>query len=325
MTNKVYKLFIVTLCCLVAVLSLPCYHANAEMDYSTHEIPELVMTIDIPSDVSVITSSVKKNDELFKNGTFDYIDAMTKMRNDDAFLYGKSVRDEYELEVIGVENRDHVKNLSKLNEKKQNSLLKDYSEQPDVVESKIYSNGYLTYFYSSRTLNTGSQRFFFSDYYTIYNGYDITVRIISENDNIKDSELDILKHSADSIRFPEKRPFSFSKLRGRGLFVTFFVVAVGFVLIFLYRRHDEAFNTWALDCAEKLMVKYDKVKNQKNLNGIKSKSENELSEISTKDNNSESIQEAPEKNESIETDNSDDEDISSIDLDEAIAFFDDSL
>ena len=314
MTDKKSKLLAITLSLIITLLALPCFTAAAEENTVPYEVDELVMTIDIPSDVSVITSSVKKNDELFQDGTFDYISTMTKMRDDSALLYGKSVRNHYGIEIIATDNESGVKNLSKLSEKKQNKLLQKYSSQEDIVESSIYNNGKSTFFFSSRTLNNASGRFFYCDYYTVYNGNDITVRIISENDNINDNELAILKAAADSIRFPVKHKFTFSSLKGRGLFITFLVILAGFILVILYRRHDERVNAFALKYAAILMEKLEKerpdIKHKADPDDIK---------------DSDDVEEKAIKKTTDEDDDSDeDEDLSSIDLDEAIAFFDEN-
>lgn len=325
MSKNIIKLSADIICVVMLSLFIPAFSVNAAEDYTPYDVPELAMTIDIPSRVSVITSSVKKSDPLFGDGTFDYIEALTKMRDDSALLYGKSIKDDYEIEVIGYKNENRIKNLSKLSEKKIEKLFAAYGNQEDIVESKMYYSNGLTFFFSSRTLNNASGRFFYCDCYTVYNGSDITIRIISRNDNIKDSELDILKGMTDSIKFPEKRKFSFAAVQGRSVFITFIVIAVLFVLVIVYRRHDEKINTFLIHKTTAIKAAIDEKKALKE-EAIESRPTNEnASENDAKAETAESpLPDRKVTQESTYDTAGDEEDLSSIDLDEAIALFDDS-
>ena len=193
-----------------------------------------------------------------------------------------------------------------------------HGKQDDIVESRIYSNGKMDFFFASRTSNNPSGRFFYCDYYTVYNGSDITIRIISSNDNIKDSELEIVKSVADSIRFPEKRKFSFSALNGKSVFVSFVIISVLFVLVVVYRRHDEKVNAFMMDKAVKLKQRMDKNK--------KDDDDTEPADDFGASQENESVSKSADNSNSSEPNDSDteDDDLSSIDLDAAIALFDDS-
>lgn len=320
------KIVTLLLALLMLAAALPCAEASALDALTSYELTEIAMTIDVPSETAVITSSVKKSNVVFRNGTFDYITAMSKMRDDSALLYGRNVKDDYYIEVICTENEDHIKDLTKLNEKKQQKLLAEYGAQEDIVSSSVYSNGSFTFFYASRTTNGASGRFFYSDYYTVYKGNDITIRLISENDNITSGELDILKTVADSIRFPAKRRFSFAQVKGRGVFVTFIIISAAFLLVFFYRRHDEKVNAVILPIASKCKAFIsEKASAVKAKSGEKTKrSENVKAAIAENADESD-ITAAPESVEdaSQPASEDEDEDLSSIDLDAAIAFFDD--
>ena len=319
MNHAKLKLLTIVLTIAAFTAALPCFASYADSSTTTYELPEISMTIDIPSQTSVITSTVKKNDELFKDGTFDYITAMTKMREDSAQLYGKNLKDGYEMEVISTKDVDHIKNLTKLKEKKLNKTLEKFAKQEDIVDSSIYSNGYLTFFFASRTTNGDNGRFFYADYYTVYNGNDITVRIISENDNLSQEELAVVKAAADSIKFPAKRKFSFAALQGKGVFVSFIIISVSFVLLFIYRRHDEKVNAVVFPAALKCMMFISEKFSLLKENIGSSKKTGEASESAN------TVSESDE-NESDQSDSGsvEEEDLSSIDLDAAIAFFDDS-
>ena len=319
------RLLTFTLSLFLIVVSIPFFPSYAAENTVTYENTELSMTIDIPSDTAMIERTVRKNDELFKNGTFEYITAMTQMRNDGAVLYGKSLDGAYEFEIIGSANEGKVKNLSKLSDRKQDKLLEIYKQQPDIVECSRYSGKNADFFFSLRTLNNADGRFFYGDYYTVFNGQDITVRLISENDKLTDSELNILKNMADSVRFPQKQKLTFSSIQGKGVFVTFIVLFSLFILIILYRRNDESVNRFIIakiaeykaasenkDSARKIVKDED----QQSSEAENTHSEEKVSSDNTDSNND---------NNSSENNTDDEEDLSSIDLDEAIAAFDDSL
>ena len=316
MKKGVKKLILLSMSALLLILYLPSFGANADENTVSYNIPEISMTIDVPSSASLITSAVKKSDPMFNNGTFDYIDTMSKIRDDNALLYGRDVKNNYDIEVMSTPNKDHIKSFSKLSEKKLEKELGSYSEQDDIVSSSLYTNGYLTFFYSSRTVNNSSGRYFYSDYYTVYNGSDITIRIISSNDNLKENELAVLKAMADSIRFPEKRKFSFSSMKGKGVLITFAVIIVLFVLVIVYRKHEEPVNNFIIDKVSKLKAT-EKTKPET--------SENSSPELRTDEAENEVPEDNSSASESEATEEFDDDDLSSIDLDEAIAAFDESL
>lgn len=335
MNNSKLKILTLVLAAFAIVSALPCFCAEADSSLTTYELTEINMTIDVPSQTSVITSAVKKNDKSFRDGTFDYLTAMSKMREDNAYLYGKNVADGYEIEVMSMKNEDKLKDLSKLKEKKLNKLFDNYSKQEDIVESSIYKNGYLTFLFASRTSNGPEGRFFYSDYYTVYDGNDIMVRLISENDNITQEELSVLKTVTDSIRLPVKRRLSLKALPGKSVFYAFIFLTAAFILIVLYRRHDEKVNAVILPIAEKC-----KAFTLKTSSALKEKAKAEKEKLAEKAENAQKAskrEEPAEKpsevsdqtddtapNEQSEVEEEDDEDLSSIDLDAAIALFDDS-
>ena len=291
------KLSSIVVALFILIISFSVIPVNADTNNISINISELDMTIDVPYGTDIITNSVKKNDELFKNGTFDYIESMTQMRKDSAVLYGKNLKDNYEIEIINTLNENNIKNLTKLSPKKQNKLLKKYSKEPDIVESDIYDNGKLVFFTYSRTFNDGTNRIFYSDYFTIYNKNNISIRIISHNDNLTKGELDILKTMADSIQFPVKKKITFSNVLHSKMFITFLILPLAYFLIFIYRKNENSINNFALMIVSKIPAKENKSSNP-----ITYTSEDSNSSLDDKD-----------------YDNYED-----IDLDEAIATFDES-
>lgn len=313
------RLLTFTLSLFLIIVSIPFFPSYAAENTITYENAELSMTIDIPSDTAMIERTVRKNDELFRNGTFEYIKAMTQMRNDDAVLYGKSLDGSFVFEIIGSDNEDKVKNLSKLSDRKQDKLMEEYKQQPDIVECSRYSSPNADFFFSLRTLNNADGRFFYADYYTVFNEKNVTVRLISENDKLTDSELEILKNMADSVRFPQKPKLTFSSINGKGVFVTFIVLFTLFILIILYRRNDEAVNRFIIA----KIAEYKAA--SENKSAAQRTAEDQESDTIIPDTQNDNSQDSDEKNDNNEVKEEEDEDLSEIDLDEAIAAFDDSF
>ena len=104
------KIFVFFMFCII--LWLCCFNAFAES--VTYELSNVGLTVDISDNIVYVSSSVKKNDELFKNNTFDYIETMAKIREDNALIYGRDSDNTYEIEIICVENSNHIKNLTNL-------------------------------------------------------------------------------------------------------------------------------------------------------------------------------------------------------------------
>lgn len=295
MNNVRSKLF-AFLFSIVLVISSTAIYAQALTNMTPMEIPELSMTVDIPTEAKTVLSPVRKNDPIFSDGAFDYITIMTKMRSDNALLYGKSA--DYEIEIISPEQEANINNLTSLSAKKKEKAMSEFSKQSDINDCKIYEGDDVTFFETSRTANGIDGRFFYCDYTTIYNSRYITVRIISENDYINDMEKEIAKTMADSIIFPQKRRVSISMFPIGRITFALILFITAYVMVIIYRRDEEKYNVIFANV-------WRKIKNKSEIHNNKTNDEK------------------PKRERRVVVDEPEDEDLSEIDLDDAIAFFDD--
>lgn len=231
MEKSKLKLLSITLAAVFFMLNFTFPCSSAVSNTSTYEIPELAMTMDIPTSIKVITPGIKQSDPIFSTEMFDYIQTMSKFRDNDDYFYGKDSKGSIEFEVILTENEDGIENLTKLSEKKQNTVMESVSQQSDVIGSSIYKTDTVVYIESSRSINNSDGRFFSKEYYTIYDGYDITVKLTSNNDNLSNSEFDMLKLIVDSIRFPKEKTVNLAEVLSVSEFFCFFLLTVSFVIL----------------------------------------------------------------------------------------------
>lgn len=233
--NNRLKLFCVTLAAVLVMLSIIPFSANAASDTVKYEIPELSMTLDIPSDVRIIPQGIKQSDPIFSNNSFDYIQVMTKFRDHGDYYYGKSLTMNFEFELKVLANENKTDNFSRLSEKKQLALMENYSQQPDVLEYFIYKNETTAFMELSRSTTNTDGRFFSKEYCTIYEGYDITVKLTSQNDSLTAQENEIIKSIADSIRFPHEKAVDLSKLLTKAVVLPFCFIVVLFVILVIIK------------------------------------------------------------------------------------------
>ena len=238
---------------ILLVISSTIVCATAITQMTSTEIPELSMTIDIPSEAKTILSPVKKNDPIFSDSTFDYISIMTRMRSDNALLYGKT--SDYEIEIISPEEETDIKNLTGLSLKKKEKAMAKFSKQSDINDCKIYESGNISFFETSRTVNGIDGRFFYCDYTTIYNSRYITIRVISENDYINNFEKEVAKEMANSIILPQKRHVSLSMFPMGKIIFALFLFTAAYVMVIIYRRDEEKYNTLFTNFYRKIHLK----------------------------------------------------------------------
>lgn len=231
MEKSKLKLLGITLAAVFFMLNFTFLGSSAASNTSTYEIPELAMTMDIPTSIKVITPGIRQSDPIFSSEMFDYIQTMSKFRDNDDYFYGKNSKGSIEFEVTLTENEDGIVNLTKLSEKKQNKVRESVSQQSDVIGSSIYKTDTVVYIESSRSVNNSDGRFFSEEYYTIYDGYNITVKLTSSNDNLSNSESDMLKSIVESVRFPKEKKVNLAEVLSVSEFLCFFLITVSFVIL----------------------------------------------------------------------------------------------
>ena len=213
---------------------LPMLSVFADSAGASYEIEEPVMTIDIPTNITVVDSTTKQSSPLFQEGGFDYIQTMSKFRENGDYLYGKGNGGAFEFELAIIGDTDKIADLSKLSDKKRQKLLSEISQQPEVVECEFYNNNAGYFVKISKSTADSSNRTFSEEYMTVYDSKDITVRFSSVNDSLTKQELEQLKQIVDSIRFPAAKKLEINKLISPSEAFLFCLIIVSFgALVFV--------------------------------------------------------------------------------------------
>ncbi len=316
MTDNIRRLAAFAAAAFIIVMSLPSFSAFA-LNNITYEIPDYAMTMDIPENISVISNNVKKSDELFYNGTFDYIAAMAKMRDDNAVLYGKDKNGKYEIEVTSSQNAYGVGSITKLSQKKLDKLLTKYSADNQLTACSIYRSGNNTFIYSEYRSAASAPSAYVYSYTTIFNNDDISIKLISDSPVSDKGLTDMLRSITDSVGLPQKQPLDLRSLEGRGAFWILVVITLGFIAVIFYRRHEEIVNTKARAALNFTARAANSLKTK-----VFTKQESAAAGRARKKGEKDKI-ERVEETDSSEKEFEEEEDLSEIDLDEAIAAFDD--
>ncbi len=229
--KKIGRIGVLALALILVIFSFPTVCAGAAGDTVSYEIEELSMTMDIPQSIGIITSSVKQNDPIFKGNGLDYIETMSKLRENNDYLYGKDFTLDFEFEVMADENQNGVSNLKKLSEKKLEALKDDILQQENVFSAAVYQSENFIFIEIMRNTTDADGRKFSKEYYTVYNEMDIILRITSVNDNLSDTELNIIREITDSVKFPSDRKFTIKGKLTSATVVPFTLICVCFVIL----------------------------------------------------------------------------------------------
>lgn len=218
---------------LVLFLSLfPVCGSNANEAMVSYPVDELAMTIDIPSTVSVVTKGIKQNDPVFADGTFDYIETMSIVRENSDYLLGRDVINNYEIEVIMTsDNNDGISDLKSATAKKQESLLNSISENEGTIACTLYKNKNNVYI---ETLSKGfvnGTLCYSNEYLTIIDKQNIIVKLSSYGDQLSDGEVALLKTIVDGIEFEQSNSFAVFASLKTGVIVPFALLVIGFVVL----------------------------------------------------------------------------------------------
>lgn len=208
-------------------------------DIVVYDIDELSMTIQIPNEIKVINRGVKQNDPLFQDGTFDYIQTMSDLRENDVYLLGKNFDKSYVLEVIMTNDNESAgySDYKMLSSKAQEELLKSISSKENTIACSIYNTDSARYIESLSKNYVEGKACFSKEYYTLVNGKNILVRINSFDDQLSEDEMAQLKTIVDSIVFANSSNWSFAS-SFIGTTVCAIILIMGFTIIAVIKIKD---------------------------------------------------------------------------------------
>ena len=294
----------------IITLLFSVFSAAAVTQNIAYEAPDYTITLSVPDSMYLISGNVKMSDSLFYEGKFDYISTMTKMRTDDAVFYGRDNKDTYEIEVTVSENNYGIKNLSKLSQKKLIKTSNKFSADNEYSVCRIYKTGPNTFVYGEYKGIPSSRSDYVYSYTTVFNGDDIAIKMLSKRQIDDAAQLKILRDIVNTVELPQKAPLSLATLEGRGTLVMLIVITLGFVGVIFYRRNEEFVNEKIGFAATAVVGAVRTV--------VKNREEKAVSQPTVEEHTGESPPAAEEDKAADE-----EEDLSEIDLDEAIAAFDD--
>ncbi len=220
-------IFICAVCLSVSAFAAP-------SDTQTCEIPEISMSLEIPSYLNVISKGIKQNDPLFSAGEFDYIQTMSVIRdnNDYYLVYDKNKT--FSIEIKLSDSSLGFDNMSKAGEKKLQSAVESIQKNADVLSASVYESEKYKFIDILETGNEGSNTIFTESFITTYNKQDLSITINSINDKPTATELDLLKGIVNSVAFPEEKSLDLSALTP-SLIAAFIVLTAGFVAVAVIR------------------------------------------------------------------------------------------
>lgn len=222
MRKTVLILFTFIIFCIVG-----CLCVNAADSIKKYQIDELAMTIDVPSEINVVTRGVKQSDDLFQNGTYDYIQTMAEFRENNLYLLGKDDANAFRINVSMTEDSTskNYKNFKTLNSAEKNSIMQEILNDDAVVACSVYETPQAVYF-ESLLKYTDSEVYNIKQYYTVVNGQNINISIVSINDELTSDENKLIEKIVKSAEFTIYNG-------NKGGFSTFSIVIVILLCAFL--------------------------------------------------------------------------------------------
>ena len=208
---------------------------------NTYYIPEAEMTIELPDNIVVATQGIRENDDLFNKdkGGWDYIQTMSEMRENGDYLLGRSSDKSCKLEVKVSDNSEGIKNLNKLSEKKLNAFCDTIRSESDVFEVTEKEINSIKYAGVVRNTKLSDVVLYSYEYTTVLNSKLITVKITSYNDRLNNAETELLKTVVTSITFSNTDVERTIPKIGGTLIFSFCMIAAGFVVLVIYKLNEE--------------------------------------------------------------------------------------
>ena len=222
------------LCMLLLLINIMCVSVSVSAQGETYEIPEMSMSFELPSYLNVISKGIKQNDVLFTSGDFDYIQTMSVIRdnNDYYLIYDKDKT--FTIEVKISDTEFGFDNMSKASDKKLQSSIEALQRNSGVISADVYDSGLYKFIDVSESTNEGSNTVFTEKLITTYNKQDLSIIISSINDKPTETEHNLIKGMADSVKFPEESVLDLSVLSPT-LIGAFILLMVGFAAVVFIR------------------------------------------------------------------------------------------
>lgn len=236
--RRCIKNTLLTFIMLFTLISLCCVCAYAINNVTTYEVEELAMTVDIPTNIKVVTRGVKQSDPLFQDGVYDYVGTMANFRDNNIYLTGKDETSGIEINVTMTEDATskNYKNFKMLSSGEKNSVLESIVNQDMVVACSIYETDSATFFESVLRYSENDINYYIKQYYTVSNGQNINISLLSSGGKLTTQENKIISDIVDSIVFEQVKGQSGSSIWGIIALIAVVVLAAGiFIYIYVFK------------------------------------------------------------------------------------------
>lgn len=231
-----FRIFGLVTALILLVSLFPVSNANADETMVSYPIDELAMTIDVPSSVKVVTRGIKQNAPVFSDGTFDYIETMSIVRDNSDYLLGRDLVNNYEIEVImKTDDNDGISNLKSASEKKQDALLNSTFEKEGTIACTVYKNKDNVYIETVSKGFVNGMLCYSKEYRTIMDEQSIVVKLSSYGDQLSDSETALLKSIVDGIEFEQSDNFAVLSSLKPSVVIPFAMIVISFAVLLVIK------------------------------------------------------------------------------------------
>lgn len=223
---------------LVCVVLLLCSIFSVGAIDDKYEINELGLSIKLPKEYSVITTTTAQDDEVFSKLGLDYNETMTAFSAAHIYLQGVSEDQILKITLTGTsdKNSEAINNYSDLSSSERKRVTEAFlSDQMYTSGTEVKHNGNI--FIDLRfARKTPAGTIYGYQCHTVVNGMNVNLTMQKNNEDLTADEIKVITNIANSIKFNKiKRNSSLAFDWWRILLWILVLVAIGIAAHYLYK------------------------------------------------------------------------------------------
>ena len=223
---------------LVCVVLLLCSIFSVGAIDDKYEINELGLSIKLPKEYSVITTTTAQDDEVFSKLGLDYNETMTAFSAAHIYLQGVSEDQILKITLTGTsdKNSEAINNYSDLSSSERKRVTEAFlSDQMYTSGTEVKHNGNI--FMDLRfARKTPAGTIYGYQCHTVVNGMNVNLTMQKNNEDLTADEVKVITNIANSIKFNKiKRNSSLAFDWWRILLWILVLVAIGIAAHYLYK------------------------------------------------------------------------------------------
>lgn len=234
MHKKSFKIFLSVLVCFVLVV-LSVFSVGAIDD--KYEIDEIGLSIKLPREYSVITTTTPEDDEVFSKLSLDYNETMTAF--DAAHIYLQGVSEDQILKVTLTQtsdkNSEAINNYSSLSSSERKTVKEAFlSDQMYTSGTEVKHNGnhYIDLRFAK---DTPSGTIYGYQCNTVVNGMNINLTMQKNAEDLTADEVKVITNIANSIKFDKVKTSGIALDWWRILLWIVVLIGIAVAAHYLYR------------------------------------------------------------------------------------------